>query len=243
MKILATLSGKFGDIIWALPTARQLSRRHGAPVDFRIMPTYRSLLPLLRYQNDYIASAEVIEDWACTGGSPHSDQPWQPPHYIEQGYDLVAHLTPRRHVGTNGAPMLPLAHFMAWQQNITLPEPIVPFLKAPVYEAEEPFVCYGFNESQRDLKDRLIARLCLQLRVMDVSKLPWLEAASRITASGYFIGCRSACWVMAMGLGAVTWTYEPNPSRNAFGYWGMAFGLPTGKETPCPFDMSPRNGR
>jgi hypothetical protein len=239
--VLTTLSGKFGDILWGMLTVREISKKHG-PVDFAMMPQYRSLIGLLEEQ-PYVNKAFVVEDWACTG-SPHSDQPWQPPKHCEEGYEVVYHLTPKRHVGMYGAPMIPLAHFMASEQNIVLTEPTIPFLtsaKNGIQKTDPPLVCYTFNPMHAELKARVVAHLVARnfFTLIDISGLSWLDAAAMVLTSGHFIGCRSACWVLALGLGATTWTYEPDQGRNAYGQWGKAFGIPGGKENAAAMNMVP----
>ena len=134
---LATFSGKIGDILWSLPTVRELGKRYG-PMDFAVMPQYESLLGLLDAQ-DYIEHAFVIPEWVCWG-SPHGDQPWEAPvevlskrhtlsvdldvkgdTHMMMGYetDHVYHLAYRAHPGI-GAPAMPLVDFIAHQQNLVL---------------------------------------------------------------------------------------------------------------------------
>jgi hypothetical protein len=242
--VLATFSGKYGDILWSLPTVRELQRKYNRQIDFAVMPHYRQLLPLLRYQS-YIRMAFIIDDWTCVG-SPCGDQPWQPPKHCEQGYDFVHHLTYRTHPGMNGAPAMQLADFTAWQQGLKLEEPVVPFIAAPMIGlANVSSVCYAFNEMESELKGRFMHRLRATLpasvSLIDVSRMTWLDAASAIQSAGVFVGCRSANWVIAMGLGVETYTYEPNPSRNAFGPWGRVFGSSHGRETTAPLEASPES--
>jgi len=244
-KVLCTFSGKFGDILWSLPTVRELSRRHEEPVDFAIMPQYKSLLDLLGLQ-PYIASARVIPNWECTG-SPCGDQPWQPPHECEEGYEHVYHLTYRQHPGMGGAPALPLCDFTAWQQGIKLRTPVVPFITAESIDIfpppPQPVIPVGFNGDYWDMttqfRFRLTAATASLLSWIDISALPWMQAASLISQMGIFVGCRSALWVLAMGLGARTIVYEPNPSRHAEGHWGRVFGCPYGKEEALSLHQTP----
>ena len=240
-RVLATFSGRFGDILWSFPTVRELSRKHSEPVDFAIMPQYKSLLPLLDSQS-YIEKAIALDDWECVG-SPCGDQPWQPPVKYEQGYEHVYHLTYRQHPGM-GCPALPLVDFIAWQQNLTLRPPVVPFIETKHAYALPTSICYGFNEQYADLKERLLARMreCFSLPLINVAELPWVEAAKKINYAGIFIGCRSACWVIAMGVGAETFTYEPNLSRNAYGPWGKGFGSSYGHETALSLQVTPEQG-
>jgi len=235
MKILCTIPGKFGDLLWALPTVRELNKKeyingrhsvdeHG--VHIGVMPQYESLLPLLNVQ-PYIDKAFVIENWTCTG-SPHGDQPWEAP--VPEGYDKVYHLGYRNHPNRNH----PLIDFIAGQQGIQLTKPI-PFISVPSnINLLKPYVAYAFNESMMELKDPFIQRVKEELNevlFVDVSKLPWLNAATMISNSMAFIGCRSANYVLSCGLGKKVFVYEPNTSRSIHGLWGTTFSCPYVDET------------
>jgi hypothetical protein len=229
--VLTTFSGKAGEILWSLPTVREISRRLNCPVDLGIMPAYRGLLNLLNSQS-YIDVAFCIEDWVCTG-SPYGDQPWESPVPANR-YTHVAHLTYRQHPGI-GCPAIPLAAFTAWQQGITLPSPVRPFIAVDGVDVifERPVVPYAFNPMYAEQKSAFLTQLeerSPDLDFVDVSRFPWLSAASIVKKAGVFVGCRSACWVMAIGVGTPTITFEPHPSRNAAGQLGVVFGPPQGGE-------------
>jgi hypothetical protein len=279
MKILTTFSGRYGDILWSLPTVRAICKSlipFSANVDlypemhFGIMPQYRSLLPLLNAQ-PCIDKAFVIENWECSG-SPCGDQPWEAPvpkefcpncdhgvinsklcetcsgaGYITSEYDKVYHLTYRTHPTKDQ----PLIDFIASQQGIVLKDPI-PFISVPSFIADtpekldklavidyirfHPTIAYAFNDSMIDLKEKQIQffKDSLEpfgLKFKDVSKLPWLEAAYIINASICFIGCRSANYVLACGLGKRVFVYEPNIARSKYGLWGTTFTCPYASET------------
>lgn len=244
-KTLCTFSGKMGDILWSLPTVRELSKRHGEAVDFGIMPQYSGLLELLNFQS-YISKAEVFPDWICTG-SPHGDQPWKPPAKYEIWYEHIYHLTYRAHPGI-GAVALPLCDFIASQQKVELHVPVVPFLEAQDIEVfpppPQPVLPYGFNGDYADAKQQFLCKLLLntqgQLAWVDVTNMPFMQAAAVIKKAGIYVGCRSACWVLATGLGAQTITFEPNPNRHAWGRFGDVFSCPYGREQPVRFNASPQ---
>lgn len=270
---LCTFSGKFGDILWSLPTAKYIAEKIvGQPVDFAVMPYYVSLLPLI-FDQSYISSAFVIPEW-LRAHSNHGDQPWQPPpvwaeygidelpdgsklQYGKVGYDKEWHLTYRGHPGIS-APAMPLMDFTAYQQGITLQNPI-PFLTVSETEhnqeevqfatgslskviAEGRLVSYAFNEQYKEQKD-LFFQACWadrgKLEFINVGEMGWKEAAWCISKSLAFVGCRSACWVLATGLGKETFTFEPHPSRHRDCHLGKVFGCPYGKETALPFAMPP----
>ena len=245
MKTLCTFSGKYGDILWSLPTAKHIAEKIvGDKVDFGIMPQYKSLIPLLMEQS-YINTAFDIENWICTG-SPHGDQPWQPPADAEDGYDKVYHLGYRSHPGIGGI-ALPLIDFIAHQQDIKLDNP-VPFLsvKEKLERPGVPFMFVGmaFNEQHAEEK-KVFADIIKELDgqtvegmfiyISDLTKLTWLDAALRLETCDLFVGDRSANWVLAKGFDKTCVTFEPNHSRHATGPFGKIFGCPYGKaEIPVP---------
>ena len=235
-KILATFSGKFGDILWSLPTVREISKREGTPVDMGIMPAYKSLLPLLQMQ-PYICRAFTIDDWVCTG-SPCGDQPWQPPVRIEEHYEKSFHLTYRRHPQSNEA----LIDFTAQQQGLVLTEPVVPFIST----TEAPDVnrvAYAFNPMYKDLKDKFIDNIRFELselRFADVTGVDWVYATQLIKHSTCFIGCRSSNFVLAHGVGQPNiFIYDPHPARNAMGHFGYTFGNPHWKDVNAHIQQTP----
>lgn len=244
MKVLATFSGKFGDILWSLPTVRELAKRHGGPVDFCIMPMYRSLLALLEAQ-PYIKAACVSEKWGeLYSGSPYGDQPWEAP-VPEGAYDIVYHLTYRAH------PVFPLMLHIAGSVGVTMPDQPLPFIDIlelnddPPYggtvavhygdktglssmvgliEDGNAYVTYGFNadfaQSKRDFICRLMQALP-DVGFVDVGLHEWCYAARLIKASRLFVGCRSANHVLALGLGQKILIYEPHLGRRV-----ETFGCP-----------------
>lgn len=95
MKILATFPGKFGDLLWALPTLRALSRRIGEPVDLLTTQDMASIIPLLT-QQPYIRHAFANSHWVDADVYPlERRQP--PPEGVEAlqvqlRYDHILHL-------------------------------------------------------------------------------------------------------------------------------------------------------
>jgi hypothetical protein len=259
MKALCTFSGKFGDILWSLATAKEIAQTivHGS-IDFAVMPYYTSLLPLLASQ-DFIANAFVLEDWMRTH-SNHGDQPWQPPT-IPEGYDQVWHLTYKGHPGIS-APEMPLIDFIAWQQGIRFRENPIPYLNAseeiaevarvvhfasgqlPEVVKENRLVSYAFNDQYQGEKKTFFETLWrvanpAGLEFINVGEMGWKEAAWVIKNSLAYVGCRSACWVVAMGLGQSTITYEPHPSRHRDCHLGKVFGSQYGREFTTPYMLPP----
>lgn len=69
--------GRFGDLLWALPTARALAEQDGEHVRLFIPPSIAALKPLLEQQGDYLTAVEVIDDWQVLDTAPAS--PRTPP--------------------------------------------------------------------------------------------------------------------------------------------------------------------
>lgn len=257
-RLLATFSGKYGDILWSLPTVRALWQLHGEKLDFACMPGYRSLLPLIQAQ-PYVAEAFVLEDWQCLH-SNHGDQPWHPPMYIEQKYERFWHLGYRGHPGMNGNPNHSLMDYIADQQGMKFVEPPVPFLTSygdeekvaipltsihgavPSADNPSPYLTMGFNDQYVDLKaafrNRLL-ELLPEMTIIDVTQMTWLGAATIIKNSFGFVGCRSSLAVVAHGVGQKVITYEPHPARHQSGMFGHVFGCPWGTEVPIPLGVPP----
>jgi hypothetical protein len=236
MKTLCTFSGKFGDILLSLPTAREIGlekylndKYENEKVDFGIMPAYESLLPLLNAQ-PCINHAFVIKDWQYQC-SPHGDQPWEAP--VPEGYDKVYHLTYRNHPSKDQ----PLIDFIAAQQRIKLENPI-PFISLPYFPppVSKYFVAYAFNESMIDPKMeflKLAYGMLPEVDFINIAKSKWEVAVATLLSAGClaFIGCRSANYVLACGVGQRVFVYEPNVARSKFGPWGTTFTCPYANET------------
>ena len=259
-RYLCTFSGKFGDILWSLPTAKYIAEQVvGQSVDFAVMPYYQSLLPLLVSQ-PYIEHAFIVEDWLRTH-SNHGDQPWQPPKHVEEKYERAWHLTYRGHPGIS-APTMPLIDFVAYQQGIGFNgwKP-VPFLEvsdedvealgAPVHFSsgqmpevirEKRLIAYSFNEQYAEQKKEFFETLWgktrdTNLEFFNVAEVGWKEATWLIKKALVYVGDRSACWVLANGVGQQIITFEPHPSRHKSGHLGAVFGNPYGQEVALPFAM------
>jgi len=248
MEVLVTFSGKAGDILWSLPTVRHISTMLGVKVSMGVMPAYESLVPLLK-SNSYIQDAFTIPEWITTG-SPHGDQPWQPQNddTLQKEYDSVYHLTYRSHPHGNQ----PLIDFVAQQQNITLPEPVCPFIDSKDWEPyKETYIAYAFNEMYKDQKETFLGCLSAMLgtsglssyipvEFVDVSKLEWNIAKYVIKYAVCFVGCKSANYVLANGVGQRNiFSYEPCYARHSNGGFGTTFSNPHWHEVHGPLVSSP----
>ena len=92
MRVLVTFPGKFGDLLWALPTLRALSRRLGHPIDLLTSREMASICPLLRMQA-YLGNVIVDDTWIDADCAPVQRR--MPPGDSARGipgYDQVIHL-------------------------------------------------------------------------------------------------------------------------------------------------------
>lgn len=122
-KILCSFPGKFGDVIWALPSLRALSRRIGAPVDLIVAAPFASICPLIR-QQDYIGKCWADPAWQTQDTAPISprvpslswDREAIPDHDPwAAAYDHILHL------GYRGWPQRPLPYETLDCLNAQLP--------------------------------------------------------------------------------------------------------------------------
>lgn len=217
MRVLLTFSGKHGDIIWALQSARAMALT-GAEVDMAMMPQYQAVLPLVRMQ-PYIREAFPIPGW----NQAHDwcgAQPRIPPS-VPDGYDQVHHLT------YESRPTEPLIWYGLRRLGLPMPEPPIPFLFAPA-PPEPDLVSYAFNHLHRRTKMHMLTYLhgvIPKARFENVESHPFDHAARRIQSSRFFFGCRSANYVVAMGLGKRCLIMEPDGDRR-----GEIFSCPMGRE-------------
>lgn len=208
--ILLTGSGKYGDILWMLPAARAL-HRHGCIVDFATMPAFAAIHPLMAAQ-PYLRAVFSIPGWEMV--DDHCGARPRVPPFTPSGYDRVAHLTYKQR------PTYPLIEhaFLALGLAMRLPEDAAPFLEIePSARVMGPHVAYAFNGEAREVKarvrDALFRALPAWTGFVDVERLPFLEAARHIASAAFFLGCRSANWVVAQGVGARCLICEPNGGR------------------------------
>lgn len=94
MTILATMPGKFGDILWSLPTVRLLCEFRqreltSQQVDFMTSPKYSSILNLIQRQS-YILETWTGEGWDVQETAPMT--PREPPKCPCDDYDAIHHL-------------------------------------------------------------------------------------------------------------------------------------------------------
>lgn len=105
--MLCTFPGKFGDLLWALPTLRALCKRTGVPVSLLVAAPLASLIPLLRVQ-PYIGDCWADGNWLTEDTAPIT--PRVPPTPEPGGTDHLAGYEAVYHLGYTGWPqhVLPL---------------------------------------------------------------------------------------------------------------------------------------
>lgn len=85
MTLLVTFPGRAGDLFWALPTIRAISRRLGQSVALQIAGEFTALVPLLELQ-PYLGRVYADPAWSMS-----AEQHLPPPTRLE-GYDLQVNL-------------------------------------------------------------------------------------------------------------------------------------------------------
>lgn len=242
MKILASMPGRYGDLLWALPTVRALAQTYDTPVTLLLSQKYSRLKDLLA-QQAYIEQVLVAEEWAVVETAPMT--PRVPPT-VPEGYDRVFHL------GYPGWPehSLPVTIWnIAWHQKPDADGELTPLdLETPWIHADldvEPVsVVYGWSDEWFELKygvtllthrqwDEVIyaphSRWTTEARstkYLFSEDRDWQEAACLIGAATVFVGCCSALHVLACALGTRCVLMEPNEAR-----WNTIF-YPYGKVGP-----------
>jgi len=238
-RILVTMPGKYGDILWAMPTARAIAETFDCAVDFMVSGAYGGIAPLIHAQ-DYIEQAIVNEAWKVQETAPIT--PWAAPL---RGEDIGAY----DHIFDLG--------YRGWPTEATLAEEVykngmgvarrmlVPLdLNRPWIEADpithiDPFVFVGWSDQWIELK------MGVTLAVLNVIpdrynlnvihpvdsrhkewklfhddgnglyfyRADWLQAVRYMETAECYLGCLSAQWVLANAMGKKTVVMEPDPQR------------------------------
>lgn len=248
MSTLCTFPGRYGDLLWALPSVRAIAERLGEPVDFAVAGEFRSMLPLLQLQ-PYIRTAYAIDTWGLT---PPDE--WRAPVDLHgTDWDVVIDL------GYRGWPTKPLPYQIAEQAKVTID------LSRPWIQVDGPGipldVAVGFTETWFELKfgllmaiDRLyINPTYIQLTLpgtrwttettgyASVEVVDWLGAARAIRNADLFFGDCSALHVLAVALGKPVLLCEPMEARHndifyPLGKTGPQVTLITGNDGKPTFD-------
>lgn len=213
--------GRFGDLLWALPTIRALSERNGAPVDLTIAGEFASIVPLLQLQ-PYLGEVYADPAWIVS------------PHAMPPPADL--------HLGYQGWPELPLpkaieARLHAQWKDADGPVPVIdltrPWITPPDYAkmlGSAYAITLGFSETHFELKyglSMLLWQRFMQQGTVNLSganerwqkeagqaTYTWETAAAWISQSQVFVGCCSALHVLAVAIGVPVVLVEPMEARH-----------------------------
>lgn len=263
MRILCTFPGKFGDLLWALPTIRALAARIDGPVDLLLAANLAPIAPLLRAQ-DYLQHVWCDARWLTVDTAPISPRV---PVEVPAGYDAVYHL------GYTGWPRRPLPYeildiFNGHHRDVPI-DPLLdgelaldrPWITMPTAYAATyrwPWV-YGFTDEHFELKHGLVQLLTYGPRFaaglpacaiganprwMDEAGEPstsWEDSARLLRHADVFLGCCSALHVLAVAVGTPVVLMEPNPHRHhpifyPVGQAGPQVTLVTGNDGLPTFD-------
>jgi hypothetical protein len=235
MKILCTMPGRTGDVLWSLPAARMISRHFSTPVDFAVSKKYGSegLLKLIAAQ-PYIGKAFAIQSWEVVESAPMS--PRIPPE-IPQTYDQEYHL------GYAGWPEGTLAGDVWARCCAAIPalagtpldlSPWITNFAIPAMPPRNIFV--GWSEEWIELKMGVTVAIAGGIpnewqfdivhgvgarhgewwkldRFFNFYSCDLFTAASLLARSVFYLGCLSSTWVLANAMGKRCVVVEPAEAR------------------------------
>lgn len=238
-RVLCTFPGKFGDLLWSLPTVRAVSEALGAPVDLVIAGAFGGIVPLLAGQG-YLGRVWADPSWVTQDTAPISPRVAPDAVGVFGTYDHVLHL------GYDGWPALGLPHEVhrilgdqwPWPAPIPAIDLARPWITPPTWAAQLPTqdVALGFTEEHFELKagiTTLIQRRDPAPAVVNLSTGPrwfgeyyrggggldWEAAAAYLARSAVFLGDCSALHVLACAIGTPCVLLEPNPHRHHPIFW------------------------
>ncbi len=264
MHILCTMPGKFGDLLWALPTVRAIAEAAGEPVSLLVSEKYQSILPLIKAQA-YIAKADACPSWQVQDTAPMT--PVEPPLMALDPQRALTQIDQVIHLGYRAWPTAPLPQYIYDQTAAIYDVPMAALdLTTPWITANSAGppvdLVIGFTDEWYELKlgiamivDQapgvpLACALCPTGSRWDRETPPgtlakivcdWVAAASAIRNADLFLGCCAALHVLACALGKPAIIMEPNPHRwndifYPFGKTGPQVTLVTGTDGQPTFD-------
>lgn len=258
MRVLVTFPGRYGDLLWALPSIRALSRRIGAPVDLHVAGEFASIVPLLQAQ-PYLGEVQARVDWVL-----EPPEEWDCPiRSADLSYNA------RVHLGYRGWPSqpLPLETLGNLNQSLFSRTPEAWFTPADLYlqepwiilppgaclDQDGPPVCaVGFSETHAELKRGLLDLLEVRVHVVTHphthwachKRLAWVTCvgswvyqASHLQRATVALCDCSALHVLAVALGTPVLLMEPIEAR-----WNPIF-YPLGWDGPQTTMIRGNDGR
>jgi hypothetical protein len=222
--IPVTHPGKLGDLLWALPTVRELAKQHG-PVQLWLPPQCEPLATLL-YQLPYIREVVIDSTWVLGANTPEA--PAKPPGELPN----VIHL------GYPEWPTCPLPFYTALQAGIR-PEPSwEPWVEAePLRRLDgEQVLLYAWTDNWFELKLGMTEILVSQLPITawtlrtDPQSARWPiykhahgarieELARHIATAALVVTDCSMAMVLTAALGKRCVVMEPEPARHHPIFW------------------------
>lgn len=240
MNLLCTFPGKYGDLLWALPTVRALSRRIGGPVDLAIPLAFESIAPLIRLQS-YIRQVFPLDDWITRDTAPIS--PREPPAAPDTsgGRAMGGPYTAVLHLGYRDWPLPDVCRhtletarvegdWLIQEEELCL---FQPWIRVPDKYADHSWDwVYGFTDEFFELKFGLVVLLEQgrfkrhHIPATGIGSSPrwsteagnfqtsWEGSAAILQKSKAFLGCCSALHVLAVACGCPVVLMEPQPMRH-----------------------------
>ncbi len=238
MDVLCTFPGRYGDLLWALPTIRAIARRIDGPVDVTIGGEFASIAPLLQLQ-PYLAAVASDPNWSI-------DRREAP--FVPLGYEAVFHL------GYRGWPNPNVVEHTRDSANLAS-DGAVPFIESVELDLQTPWItlpedypefpqvdlAFGWSEVHFELKYGLSKLLCEAIGGMrqfcqspnsrwqseaGMGSATWIEQAAVYRSSKVVLACCSAMHVLAVACGTPVVMMEPLEAR-----WNDVF-FPLGKTGP-----------
>lgn len=235
--ILCTFPGKFGDLLWALPTIRALARRTGESIALHLPASLASIGELLREQ-PYISPLFIDTSWSVLNTAPTS--PRIPPSIPFPSATIL-------HLGYRDWPKRTLPFETLDCYNAQRWSDPLPFLDDAELDLSTPWIqltcpqrrwhfpwVHGFTDEYFELKYGIVDLLIRQHRQREregmvpvrIGRDPrwnteaqetantWIESADLLRCAGAFLGCNSALHVLAVAMGIPVVMMEPNPHRH-----------------------------
>jgi hypothetical protein len=247
---LCTFPGKFGDLLWALPTVRAIAARLGAPVDLIIARDYWAIASLIA-QQPYVDTCWASPLWVTQETAPIS--PRLPAWMDRPEYDHILHL------GYRGWPLPDVVRHTAVSASISdsalMSHPIqetelgldVPWITVPPplvdqHSRSYPYLPVGFTEEHFELKVGLVtllSTLAPGYGVLTMLTTPgsrwvkeyggigrvlvtdWVQAAQILLLAPVFLGDCSALHVLAVACGIPAVIMEPSVARHHPVFWPL----------------------
>lgn len=230
MSTLVSYPGRYGDLIWALPCLRALSRRSGERIDLQICGEFASIIPLLQRQS-YLGDIVADERWGMSDG-------WVAPtlgaysRYLALGYRRWPELPlPLETLCTLNLETARVGATQALAEaELDLQTPWITNLPpAPPTE-----LAIGFSECHFELKVGLVTlleKMGVPMQVLThetrtrwflerprggypLTHAAWLEEAAIIRNADVFLGCNSGLHVLAVAIGTPVVVVEPMEARH-----------------------------